>query len=102
MGLRIQTMNFSAATDGKPFFIDRDTVLTYIASRPTVIVSTDPSLTVSNTFTPSAYSVSESIIGIIPSSQLQIRVDFPCEKGRTLFVCSSVANNVQLMFTDPV
>src|SRR5690242_5312302 len=102
--MRVLSVMFSAAADGRAVVMDRDTMLSYVLHRAASIVSTDPAVTIANFITAPANGTTLDVISAgLPgtASPVQVRVDFPISAGMTLFVSSAQAGPVLLYFTDP-
>ena len=96
----------TAATDGIPVLIDRDTELTYAILGGLVVVSTSPAATIANTATAAPGGQVNHLIAFcgsaasgVFSSQI---IKFPLTKGETVYVSVGTANRgAHLFFTDP-
>lgn len=93
---------FSAAGDGKPLLIDRDTILATVVATGLLVVASDPSATVANvTQTPAATG---QLNGIIYAQSLNAfgsaQVNFELSKGDTIFLSKSGPGGILLLFDD--
>ena len=101
--MRIITVNFSAAADGRALSIDRDTVLSYVAAGINSVVSCDPAATTANRLAAPGDALRNSDIALrsaVGAGQSQITTDFPLSAGESVFVSATGAGFVQLFFTD--
>jgi hypothetical protein len=101
--MRIVSVMFSVAADGRAVNIDRDTILSQVSTgAKAAVVSTDPAATVANTVSAPADTQLKTAIALFPTggSAQNLKTDFPLSGGEVIF-CSCAGTFVQLFFTDP-
>ncbi len=97
--MRIVTMTYSAAADGRLLSIDHDTILSSVAGPGGTLISTDPAATVSAISSAPTDQLLNSVIATLPTAS-QISTDFPLSAGERIFVSSSSKGAIQLFFID--
>jgi hypothetical protein len=97
--MRVVTMGFSAATSGRAFTIERDTVLQQMGSSQRGMVSTDPAGTIANSITGPADGAFNSLISQVNAGAPALCA-FPFSAGEVIYLSISAAGIIQLFFQD--
>lgn len=99
-------IGFSAAADGRAYRVDRNTVLSWVITPTSTIISTDPSATIANRTTTPADRVFTDVImrtaaGAFNANMLGGVVGFQLSLDEIIYISAAAAGLVLIFFDDP-